>query len=125
MGEMKMLHTQKEFMDAISNEFYFSFALHKAILDSYCYRDHRARDLIAHFKSKIERYGLKFSKCHHANGIGNNNEYTIFVENKDENGFIIQKNVAAFYYCFGIYGGCYVCLTDLSSNKKVTMGRAL
>lgn len=118
------MRTQREYMDAIKSEFVVSFKLHRDVLDAYSYCNHRACDLINIFKEKVKMYGLKFSNCHHANGIGNNNDYMIFVETKDEGGFVIQKNVANFYYCYGIYGGCYVMLKDLATGEKFTVGRA-
>ncbi len=119
-----MMRTQKEYMNAIKNEFIVSFKLHKGILDAYCYNDHRACDLISKFKENIKRCGLKLSNCHHAHGIGNNNDYMIFVEMRDADGFVIQKNVANFYYCYGIYGGCYVMLKDLATGEKIVVGNA-
>lgn len=118
------MKTQREYMDAIKNEFIVSIELNKQILDAYCYCDHRACNLIERFKEKVKLYGLKFSTCHHANGIGNNNDYMIYVETKDADGFVIQKNVANFYYCYGIYGGCYVMLKDLATGEKRVVSRA-
>lgn len=118
------MRTQKEYMEAIKNEFIVNIKMHSNVLDAYDYRDKRARDLIARFKNNIERYGLKLSNCHHANGIGNNNDYMIYLETTDADGFVIQKNVANFYYCYGIYGGCYVMLHDLATNEKITVGHA-
>ena len=118
------MKTQKEYMEFIKNEFIVSFELHKNILDAYCYRDNRARRLVDNFKENIRMYGLKFSNCYHSSGIGNNNDYMIFIEAKDDDGFVIQKNVANFYYCYGIYGGCYVMLKDLSTGETIKVGRA-
>jgi hypothetical protein len=118
------MKTQREYINAIKNEFIVSFKLRKDILDAYCYNDHRACDLIKRFKEKVKMYGLQFSNCHHANGIGNNNDYMIYVETTDADGFVIQKNVANFYYCYGIYGGCHVMLKDLATGEKFTVGRA-
>lgn len=122
--EVITMRTQKDYMNAIKNEFYVSFNLRKDILDAYRYNDHRARDLICRFRENVEKYGLKFSTCYHANGIGNNNEHMIYIETKDADGFVVQKNVANFYYCYGIYGGCYVMLKDLATGKKYIVGRA-
>ncbi len=111
-------------MKYIENTFYVDIQKFIHILDAYCYNDNRACDLIADFKQDIKAMGLKFSNCYHANGIGNNNEYMIFIETIDSDGFVIQKNIANFYYCYGIYGGCYVMLKDLATGKKFTAGRA-
>ena len=118
------MRTQKEYMDAIKNEFIVNIKLFSNVINAYCYNDHRACDLIRRFKNNVERHGLKFSNCHHANGIGNNNDYMIFIETKDADGFVVQKNVANFYYCYGIYGGCYVMLKDLATGEKFVVGRA-
>ena len=118
------MRTQREYMDAIKREFIVNLELNRGVLDAYCYCDHRACDLIGRFKENVKKHGLQFSNCHHANGIGNNNDYMIFVETTDADGFIIQKNVANFYYCYGIYGGCYVMLKDLSTGQKFVFGKA-
>lgn len=118
------MRTQKEYMECIKNEFIVNIELFSNVINAYSYRDDRARTLIKKFKENVERYGLKFSNCHHANGIGNNNDYMIFIETTDDDGFVIQKNVANFYYCYGIYGGCYVMLKDLATNEKRVVGRA-
>ena len=119
-----MLRTQKNYMDYIKDVFEIYIEDNSAILRAYCYNDNRAVDCINKFINAVKYVGLKFSKCYHANGIGNNNDYTIFIETKDDDGFVIQKNVANFYYCYGIYGGCYVMLKDLSTNEKFVVGKA-
>ena len=118
------MRTQKEYMGCIKNEFIVNIQMFSRIIDAYCYNDHRACDLINRFKENVKKHGLKFSNCHHANGIGNNNDYMIYVETRDADGFVIQKNVANFYYCYGIYGGCYVMLKDLATGEKFVVGRA-
>ena len=112
------MKTQKEYMKDINVLFTTHIAAYKGIFDAYGYNDSRACDYINRFKSAVGRLGLKFSNCYHANGIGNNNEYKIFLETIDADGFLIQKNVAEFYYCYGIYGGCTVILTDLVTGEK-------
>lgn len=118
------MRTQREYMEAIKNEFIVNIKLFSDVINAYSYCDHRACDRIKNFTENVKRYGLKFSNCHHANGIGNNNDYMIYVEEKDTDGFVIQKNVANFYYCYGIYGGCYVRLKDLATNETFVVGRA-
>ena len=119
-----IMRTQKEYMECIKNEFIVNIKLFSGIIDAYSYNDDRACTLINRFKENVKKYGLKFSNCHHAHGIGNNNDYMIYVETKDADGFVIQKNVANFYYCYGIYGGCYVMLKDLATGEKFVVGRA-
>lgn len=118
------MRTQKEFMEAIKNEFIVNIKLFSDIFDAYSYRDSRACDRIKQFKENVTKYGLQFSNCYHANGIGNNNDYMIFLETRDSDGFVVQKNVANFYYCYGIYGGCYVRLKDLATGETFTVSRA-
>ena len=118
------MRTQSEYMDFIREKFLVCIGMRSYILDAYCYRDHRASDIIREFVDTIKASGLKFSNCYHANGIGNNNDYMIYVETKDADGFVIQKNIANFYYCFGIYGGCYVMLKDLSTGDRIILGDA-
>jgi hypothetical protein len=116
--------TQKEYMDAIKNEFKVNIKLFRDDFDAYRYNNSKATDHIKRFTENVKKYGLQFSNCYHANGIGNNNDYMIFVETRDADGFVIQKNVANFYYCYGIYGGCFVRLTDLATGEKFEVSRA-
>lgn len=118
------MKTQKEYMQDIIKLFNTHITANKSIFDAYCYRDDRCNAYIKYFKNAVEQLGLKFSNCYHANGIGNNNEYKIFLEKIDEDGFLIQKNVAEFYYCHGIYGGCFVSLTNLVTGDKLKVSRA-
>lgn len=116
--------TQKEYMNKIKVGFRHYIMSNRDAIDAYSYRDDRARMFINEFKKYVKSLGLKFSNCYHASGIGNNNDYMIFVEIKDSDGFIVQKNVANLYYCYGIFGGCYVSLKDVSTGEKITIGRA-
>lgn len=118
------MYTQKEYMNLIKKDFVELIEYNKGAINAYNYRDKRATIVINKFKDHIKLYGLQLSNCYHANGIGNNNEYTIFIETKDADGFVIQKNIASFYYCYGIYGGCYVRLEDLSTKERFEVGRA-
>ena len=104
------MKTQQEYMRLIKSSFETRIELYDDEINAYSYRDNRARKHISNFINRVKEYGLKFSNCYHANGIGNNNDYMIFVETKDADGFVIQKNIANFYYCYGVYGGCYVML---------------
>lgn len=115
---------QKEYMREIEAIFNTEIAPYRSIFDAYCYNDNRACEYIKMFKQRVEWLGLKFSNCYHANGIGNNNEYKIFLEVIDEDGFLVQKNIAEFYYCYGIYGGCTVVLTDLVTKDSWKISRA-
>ena len=118
------MKTQKEYMECIQNEFIVNIQWFNDVINAYSYCDNRACALINKFIQNVKKHGLKFSNCYHANGIGNNNEYMIYLEIKDADGFVVQKNVANFYYCYGIYGGCYVRLKDLATNKTYVVGRA-
>ena len=116
--------TQSEYMNKINSAFKTYIMNNASIFDAYCYRDHRACDYIKYFKNAVERLGLKFSNCYNANGIGNNNEYKIYLEEIDKDGFIVQKNVAEFYYCYGIYSGCFASITDVVTGKKLKVSNA-
>ena len=118
------MKTQQEYMSKLKSAFKTYLIDNVNILDAYCYSDNRARDYIKYFKNYVENLGLKFSNCYHSSGIGNNNDYMIFLETTDNDGFVIQKNIANFYYCYGIYGGCYVMLKDLATNEMIKIGRA-
>lgn len=115
---------QSEYMSIINKLFNKHIGANKHIFDSYCYNDHRACNLIVSFKKDIEELGLKFSNCHHANGIGNNNDYTIYLETHDDDGFVIKKEIANFYYCYGVFGGCYVFVKDLATGNTIKVSRA-
>lgn len=118
------MKTQKEYMQEITTLFNTHITANESIFNAYCYRDDRASIYLKNFRNAVERLGLKFSNCYHANGIGNNNEYKIFLEKIDEDGFLVQKNIAELYYCRGIYGGCGVMLTDLVTGRKLKVSRA-
>ena len=113
------MKTQKEYMEKLNQMFTSQIIANRRIFDAYSHSDSRARDYIKNFKDSVEELGLTFSKCYHANGIGNNNEYNIVLETVDNDGFIIQKNIAELYYCYGIYGGCSVRLMDLATKQKL------
>lgn len=115
---------QENYMEYLKNCFQEHLTDNYKILNAYGYSDRRAIDCIKDFKDEVESIGLNFSTCYHANGIGNNNEYVIYFEGKDEDGFIIEKKVAKFYYCTGIYGGVYTYLEDLANDNKMVVGHA-
>ena len=116
--------TQKEYMKKLKMAFNTYLVENVKILDAYCYNDDRATNYIKYFKTYVENLGLKFSNCYHSSGIGNNNDYMIFLETIDTDGFVIQKNIANFYYCYGIYGGVYAMLKDLATNETIKIGKA-
>lgn len=111
--------TQKECIDILTELFDFYLGRNKDALRSYGYDDHSASDLICKFKTAVKNTGLQFSNVYHANGIGNNNEYTIYIESTDSDGFVVKKEVAKLYYCYGIFGGIFVSLTDLATKNQI------
>nr|DAL94211.1 MAG TPA: Protein of unknown function (DUF4446) [Caudoviricetes sp.] len=115
---------QSECMSIINRLFNERIKSNEHIFKSYCYFDHRACDLIVNFKKDVEKSGFKFSNCYHANGIGNNNDYTIYLESHDDDGFVIKKEIANFYYCYGIYGGCSVYVKDLVTGNRIAINCA-
>lgn len=116
---------QSECMSIINELFNKHIKDNEHIFKRYCYNDHRACDLISNFKKDVEKHGLKFSKCYHANGIGNNNDYTIYLESHDDDGFVIKKEIAKFYYCYGVFGGCYVSMKDLATGNTIVVGHVI
>lgn len=81
-------------------------------------------DRAQQFSESIKNLGLSFSTCHHAHGIGNNNEYTIVVRNTDEDGFIIEKQICKYVYVYGIY--CHLVtarLEELDGRVIISRGR--
>ena len=115
--------TQQEYMKKLKMAFNTYLVENVKILDAYCYNDDRARDCIKNFKNYVKRLGLKLLDCDNS-GIGNNNDYMIYLEMIDEDGFVIHKNIANFYYCYGIYGGVYAMLKDLATNETIKIGKA-
>lgn len=115
---------QTECMSIINRLFNEHIKTNEHIFKSYCYSDHRVCGLIISFKKEVEKAGFKFSKCYHANGIGNNNDYTIYLESHDDDGFVIKKEIANFYYCYGIYGGCTVYVKDLATGNRIAINYA-
>lgn len=116
--------TQKNYMECLKDFFQIHLVNKQEILRAYDYSDKRAVDCISSFKKAVESVGLNFSNCHHANGIGNNNEYVIYLADTDKDGFSIEKKIAEFYYCYGIFGGVYIYLKDLLTGEKIVVGRA-
>ena len=49
----------------------------------------------------------------------------LYLESQDKDGFIIKKEICEFYYCYGIYGGCFAYIKDLATNEKFSIGKAL
>lgn len=115
--------TQKEYMKQLKLAFNRFIVNNAEILNAYCYNDHRACDCIKDFENCVTRLGLKLFDCDNS-GIGNNNDYIIYLETMDEDGFIIHKNIANFYYCYGIFGGVYAMLKDLATSETIKIGRA-
>lgn len=115
---------QSEYMFILNELFTNNIKAKEHIFNSYNYSDHRACDVIMQFKMEVRDIGLKLSNCHHANGIGNNNDYTIYLETRDEDGFVIKKEIAKFYYYYGIFGGCFVLLEDLATGNTLRAGHA-
>lgn len=120
------MRTQSEYMQIIKDAYLRRIKANEKIFDKYDYSNHTASDLIRDFKDDIicSGTGMKFSNCYHAHGIGNNNEYRIYISGSDEYGFVIEKTIARFYYCYGIFGGCYVSLTDMATGITYTTSHA-
>lgn len=76
-----------------------------------------AQAALDRFFDRVRMAGMKFGNTYHAHGIGNNNEKPIYVMSVDEDGFIIEKNVAKFSYVYGIYGGILVKLRDYANDE--------
>ena len=111
--------TKQDYMENIKEAFDINIKSNSKNFKDYSYCNHKAEDNIKEFKEDIEGYGMCFSNCHHANGIGNNNEYTIYIEGIDEDGFLIKKEIAIFFYCYGIFGGVTVHLKDAATKGTI------
>ena len=118
------MKTQHEYWETLKVFFQFHLASNANIFAAHNYQDNRYYTYIKQFYASTQNEGLKISKPYHANGIGNNHEYIIYKEDVDQNGFPIEKKVAEFYYCTGIYGGVFVRMTDLATGEKIEFGRA-
>ena len=111
--------TQADYMEHLKGLFEILIESHKLAFDRYCYNNDTCIEHIKAFKAGVKEIGLELSTCYHAHGIGNNNEYKIYKVEKDEDGFVVQKQVAELYYCYGIFGGCMIQLKDLATNSVV------
>lgn len=111
--------TQKEYMEKIKENFQKYIMANRTDFRQYDYRNNKAIEHIRKFKSAVTEEGLSFSKCYHENGIGNNNEYQIFLSTRDNEGYFVDKKIAEFYYCEGIFGGITIMLTDLAEKERV------
>lgn len=89
---------------------------------SYCNNDYQNSFNL--FQKKVEQLGLKYGKCYHANGIGNNNEYPILLVEYDQDGFLVEREVCKFFYMTGIYGGVEAFIRDYDGTNLAHLGRA-
>lgn len=72
---------------------------------------------IKKFMNIVGEIGYVFSDVYHAHGIGNNNEYTIYYITRDDDGFPLKREIIKFTYVLGVYGGVYVALKDVITDR--------
>lgn len=118
------LKPQQQLMERLVHHFNTLLVDNESILNAYDYQNHQACDYIAQFERRVKWMGLHLSDCYHDSGIGNNNCYKILIRSVDSDGFVIDKQVAEFYYCYGVFGGVYASLTDLATGEKYAVGHA-
>ena len=111
--------TQKDYLEKIKEDFRTHILANKQDFKNYDCYNNKASGHIHDLIQAIKSNGLQFSNCYHANGIGNNNEYEIFLRTTDNDGFIVDKKIAKLHYCYGIYGGVSISLGDLSKQQSL------
>ena len=114
--------TKKEYLDFIVGTFKWHILANSEAFKNYSYNNDKANIYLLDFFNRIKEYGLSFSKPYHLHGIGNNNEYRIFLKEKDNDGFIIEKNIAKFHCTYGIYGGISAWVEDYDTNEQLCCG---
>ena len=111
--------TKQEYLDFIVATFELHILANSEAFKNYSYDNDNAIIYLSDFFNKIKEYGLSFSNPYHLHGIGNNNEYRIFLKEKDNEGFIIEKNIAKFHCTYGIYGGISAWVEDYDTNEQL------
>lgn len=110
---------KQEYLDFIVATFEWHILANSEAFKKHSYNNDDANLYLLDFFKNIKEEGLSFSDPYHANGIGNNNEYRIFLKEKDKDGFIIEKNIAKFHYTYGIYGGISAWVNDYDTNEQL------
>ena len=111
--------TKQDYIENIKEAFDINIKSNSKNFKDYSYCNHKAENNIKEFKEDIKAYGMCLSHPYHENGIGNNNECSIYVEKIDSDGFPIKKEIAIFYYCYGIFGGVSVFLKDAATKEII------
>lgn len=113
---------QSYYFDEIFEEFIRYLMINDSVFCTCGCSDKRVVDLLHKFKSAVQDKGMKCTNVYHINDIKGNDKYTMYIEEKDKHGFILQKNIAEINYCIGPFGGCKVTLVDLATKKNYTVG---
>lgn len=111
--------TRKEYLDKIVMIFNVDILSNDKLFASYDWCDKKCEAFLDKFKSDVKAIGLSISKPYHAYGIGNNNEYCIFLKEKDKDGFIIEKNIAKYHLVYGVYGGINSWIEDYDTGDEI------
>lgn len=111
--------TKQEYLDFIVTTFKLHILANSEAFKNYSYNNDKANLYLLDFFNIIKENGLTFSNPYHLHGIGNNNEYRIFIKEKDNDGFIIEKNIAKFHCTYGIYGGISARVEDYDTNEQL------
>lgn len=111
--------TKQEYINFIVGCFKWHILANSDTFNKYCYNNHECEKFLKEFFDNIKDNGLTVGNAYHENGIGNNNEYRIFLKEKDKDGFVIEKNVAKFHVTYGIYGGVSAWVEDYDTNEQL------
>lgn len=112
--------TKKEYLDFIVATFKWHILANSEVFKKYGWGNNEYKPFLNNFFDNIkEEGGLTFGAPYHAHNIGNNNEYRIFLKEKDKDGFIIEKNIAKFHITYGVYGGISAWVEDYDNGAKL------
>ncbi len=111
--------TKQKYLDFIVATFKLRILANSETFKKYCYNNREYMPHLKDYFENIRKGGLTFGDPYHAHGIGNNEEYRIFLKEKDENGFIIEKNIAKMHITYGIYGGISAWVEDYDTNEQL------
>ena len=67
----------------------------------------------------IEEIGIKIGQVYHLHNIGNNNEYRLYIEDKDSEGFVVEKNIAKLHITYGVYGGVSIWVENYITEQEM------
>jgi hypothetical protein len=112
--------TKQDYLGLLETSFEWNIKTNHIVFKNYGYAsDYQHKPYLHDFFNEVKLNGMSISDAFHKHGIGNNNEYRIFLEETDSQGFVIEKNIATLHITYGIYGGISVWLEDYNTKKEI------